>query len=85
MNTDFMYFHNIKLENGDKVKIYISEDIGGGYYIGEVVFKVEWFAQDKIFYYIETKRKVQNNRICPTDQRNKLCIPAWMGLLKKLG
>lgn len=76
-----MFFENIDLELGDKVKIFINDNT---YYVGEVKSRYDWFAQNKTFYYVETKRKVTNSTIAPSDCDKPLCVAAWSGLVKKV-
>lgn len=81
--VDHQYFHNIILEKGDKVKVFFKN--GNDYYIGVVDYRRDWFAQDKTFYYIKTSRMVKDGVIYPTDQKRSMCIPAWLGLIQKVG
>ena len=81
-STDHHYFHNIILERGDRVKVFFLN--GADYYIGVVKERRDWFAHDKIFYYIETERVVKNGIIQPTDHTRPVCVPAWVGIIRKM-
>ena len=78
--SEVMYFHNENLDIGDRVKVYFDN----GYYVGRVVSRYEWFAQDKVFCTVKVERMVKDGLIMPSDKDELVRIPSWQGIIKKI-
>ena len=60
---------------GDKIRVFISKDAGGGYYVASVT-NVSSPAENEYFALVSIQRKYQNGRISPNDLKKKtMTIP----------
>lgn len=60
---------------GDRIRVFISEDAGGGYYVATIT-NVSSPAESEYFALITIQRKYQNGRISPNDLEKKtMTIP----------
>ena len=51
---------------GDRLRIFISEDIGGGYYVATVI-NVSSPAENEYYALVRIQRKYQDGKISPND------------------
>lgn len=60
---------------GDKIRVFISEDAGGGYYVANVS-NISSPNEGEYYALVTVQRKYQNGRISPVDLKKKtMTIP----------
>ena len=55
---------------GDTLRIFISEESGGGYYVASVI-NISSPSDGEVYALVKLQRKYQNGRISPNDLNKK--------------